>query len=291
MANKNVLRVPAVLAAVTLLSAYGAHAGPVRYDDGSETGNSGVWDPQQADVDSFGDQLDLGFNFDFFGATATRVQVNSSGQLELLSGTTILGSITIADSAATSAIYGRAAGAVDPLPALNGDAVTDGFRVQWNFANGLQAQLALFALGSGGSIIEFNYLSDLDGLDLSSGATSLGVIDPLVGTGFNLLDYLTSSQPSCLTTFGRGVLGADDDAPIDNCTSYFVDNALSSVALPAPFNTTNGGPAGSDPLADYRYLLRYTATTTPPSPVPEPATLTLLTLGLGALAARRRRRD
>lgn len=299
MPRKNVLQLSAVAVFVSaLLGAHGAQAGPLRYDDGTFTGNSGLWNPQGAGV-TFGNSLDLGFGLDFFGGTATSVQVTNSGTLNFLSGTTTLGSVTIADSLASSAIFGRAAGsALDPLPALGGDPVTDGFRVQWTFANGLQAQLALFALGSGGSLLEFNYLTNVEGVDYSNGAIPLGIVDPLSGTGFDLLSYLTASQPGCLKTFGRGVLVADPTDPTDGCTSYFVDNAFSSVALPSPFITTNGGAVGDDSIADYRYLLRYSATTTPPPPppppttVPEPATLALLTAGLAALAAtRRRRRD
>jgi hypothetical protein len=296
MSKKNVLQLSKIFLFVsTALGACAAQAGPLRYDDGSASNRPQVWEPQNGFVD-FGDQLDIGFGFDFFGGTANRVQVNNFGQLELLNGTTSLGSITLADTLANGrAIYGRAAGAVDPLPALIGDPVTNGFRVQWNFANGLQAQVALFSLGSGDSLIELNYLGGEAGIDLSLSPISLGLVTPASGTGFNLRNYLTGNpnQPGCLSTFGRGVLVADPDAPSDGCTSYFVDNTLSSLAIPAPFNTTNGGALGEEAVADYRYLLRYTATTTtPPNPVPEPATLTLLTLGFAALAAaRRRRRD
>jgi len=295
MANKNITRLSTIAAAVsTLLGAYSAHAGPLRYDNGSAaTGNAGVWDPQEGPVD-IGNQVDLNFDFNFFGGTATHVQVNNFGQLELLSDTGSLGFIQVADLLADSpALYSMTTG-VDPLPALGGDAVTDGFRVEWFAQDGLQAQISLFALASGGSMIEFNYLDFLsgNGIDLSSGATPLGLITPNSGTGFNLLDYLTASQPNCLATFGHGVLVGSPGDPTDGCTSYFVDGVFTSVALPTPFDTTNGGPTGEDAPADYRYLLRYGGNVTPPSPVPEPTTLVLLTAGIAALAAtRRKRRD
>lgn len=296
MRKQSVLHLSAIAVAVsTLLGASGAHAGPYRYDDGFATGNSGVWDPQSETLASFGTTLSLDFNFDFFGGTATSVQVNNGGTLEFKNGGTTLGLVTIADTIADSAAFGRAAGsATGPLPALDGDAVTNGFRVSWNFTNGLLGQIGLFSLASGDSLIEFNYLTNADGVDYSSGAISLGVINPVAGTGFNLLDYLTGSQPDCLKTFGRGVIVDNPGNSTLGCTSYFTDNALKSVALPTPFDTTNGGSTADEAVADYRYLFRYSATTTPPPPpttVPEPATLALLTAGLAALAAVRRRRD
>jgi hypothetical protein len=292
MSNKNVASWSTIAVVLSLVGAHGAHAGPLRYDDGSIGGTSGIWDPQQEQV-GFGDVLSLGFAFDFFGGTATSVQVNNLGTLDLLNGGTTLGSITIADLAADpgATIFGRAA-AGNPLPALGGDPVTAGFRVQWTFTNSLQAQLALFALGSGGSLIEFNYLVEgVTGLDLSTSTPALGVVTAAGTERFNLGSYLQASQPACLTTFGRGTLVADPAAPTDGCTSYFF-GAVTSVALPPPFDTTNGGTAGvDDALADYRYLSRYEATTTP-TPVPEPTTLTLLMAGFAALAAsRRKRRD
>jgi hypothetical protein len=273
----------------------------IRIDDGFSSGNSGVWIPQ-SDTATFGEFLDIGWELDFFGTVANSVLVNADGSLSFFNNanTNLLGAITPLQNGTPFefSTYGRAVEpGSDPLPPLNGDAIENAFRILWQNEDGFEAQLALFGLASGTTLIEFNYWDDVDfdvgfssGIDVS-GAT-VGLINTVGGgTQFDLLNYLTTNQQNCVST-----LGADDGDPETpasgtGCTAYFVDGVFASNTLPDPFVRANGGTADNDdPIADYRYLLSYAGTVTPPpTQVPEPGMLSLLGIGLAMLAIGRRR--
>src|SRR5690348_2002681 len=95
MLSKNVPKLSAITVLVSgLLGAYGAHAGPLRFDPSFAAGaTEATWVPQSDPVPSTG-ALDLGFNLNIFDGTATSLQVSNTGTLNFLSGTTTLGSVT-----------------------------------------------------------------------------------------------------------------------------------------------------------------------------------------------------
>jgi hypothetical protein len=253
-----------------------------------------VWVPQTESA-PFGEFLDIGWEFDFFGIVANSVLVNADGSLSFYNNanTNLLGAITPLQNASTFAFadYGRAVEPLsDPLPPLNGDVIENAFRILWQNDTGFQAQLALFGLESGGSLIEFNYWEGFNELpiDISGPGNTVGLITTVAGgTQFNLLNYVTANQPGCVGTFG---IDDGDPETSSGCTAYFVDSVFTSNALPEPFVRANGGSAANDdPLADFRYLLSYAGSVTPPVPVPEPSMLSLLAIGIVTLAIGRRR--
>ena len=285
----------------SLLATPALQAKPIRIDDGLAIGASGAW--TQLDGVTFDTQVSLGLNLGFFGGTADSFSVNSSGALSLFGGATQLGSITpgVAGDFASAFIFDSTI--ANPLQPVDGQAITDGFRATWTLSNGFESQLALFSVANGDSFIEFNYW---DGFDLEAGLDVSGVINPIIGLisntagpQFNLATYLAGNQAGCLSTFG-----AYNDATPPNateptqgtgCTAYFVDGTFSSTTLPPSFQVANGGTAEDfNPVANYRYLVRYSASGTPPPPppdqVPEPSVLSLLLAGLAMMALSWRRR-
>lgn len=290
MTNRAILRSSIAMAlGYALLAAPALHAKPIRIDDGLAIGASGAWQPVLGLT--FDTQTSLGLNLGFFGGTADTVSVNANGGISLFGGGVQLGSITAYGVLAEFPdAYVFDETLANPLPPVDGQAVTDAFRVRWSLANGFESQLALFTAANGDSFVEFNYWDGFnlsDGLDLSGSSAALGVISNTAGTQFDLGSYLTANQSGCLATLGA----FNDDTlpdpstptPGTGCTAYFVDGAFSSTLLPPSFQVANAGTAEEfNPVANYRYLVRLTgATTPPPTQVPEPSVLSLL---LGSLA-------
>jgi hypothetical protein len=285
-----------------LLVSTALEARPIRIDDGLAQGASGSWQNADFIEDS---PFALGFGVAFLGGTANTVVVNGSGGISLFDGATLLGSITAASVTAPAggSAWDETLG-FNPIPNVDALAIVDAFRVVWQSGDdGSQSQIALFTASNGDSFIELNYWDGFNfdfGINISESDSPLGLITNAASVEqFNLRSHVGANQAGCLTSWGA----FDDNTlpdpalptPGTGCTGYFPNGDLTGATtlLPPAFQVANGGTAEQfNPVANYRYVVRYAAgTTTPPTSVPEPGTLTLLLSGLLLTAAARWRKS
>jgi hypothetical protein len=276
-----------------LLLSTAAEARPIRIDDGTEVGSSGSWFP----IPDLSVPLTIGFELSFLGQTADSLEIDDGG-IRLFNGAVEVGSIlAFGDGLSPVASAHEWVTLDQPIGPVNGVDITDAFRVLFRSTDALKpitSQLAFFKAANGDSFIEFNYDDGnaSEGFDFSGGP-AFGVISDGT-TQFDLRSWVSANQSGCLGHWGA----FDDLTPPElnssECTAYFANGDLTSVGpLPLAFVAENGGSPdpSSNPIANYRYVVRYAAgTTQPPTPVPAPATLTLLLSGLVLTAAARSRK-
>lgn len=276
---------PLFLLAALLLQAATADARAIRIDDGE-----GAWTEPSPSSNVVSVQIDLGFEFNFFGETFTSVIIDPNGSVRFGDSAFIAPFLDATQTLAYSFSTTSAALATG---------IFDGFRVLWgDDESANQFQLAIFNFGSGNFGIEFNYAGITAGSDATS---SIGFsngddvdLDLLAVLGTLLGDPLTFDEYK-----GVGTDGLDSEqevcetpATILACNNY---SSISGLFGPGT-NVLPGGFDGfflTDPSfgvpVQGRYFFLVGDIVVDPTPVPEPGAFGLFAIGLAGLALRRRR--
>lgn len=276
--------IPLFLLAVLLLQAATADARAIRVDDGE-----GAWTEPSPSSNVVSLQIDLGFEFNFFGETFTSVIIDPNGSVRFSDSAFIAPFLDATQTLAYS---------FSTTTAALADGILDGFRVLWgDDESANQFQLAIFNFGSGNFGIEFNYAGITQGSDATS---SIGYNNG-AGTEVDLLDILGTLLGDPLTFVeyeGVGANGLDSELCESAGTILACNNYSSISGLFGPgTNLLPGGFDGfflTDPSfgvpVQGRYFFLVGEVVVDPSPVPEPGAFGLFAIGLAGLALRRRRR-
>lgn len=248
--------------------------------DGGSWDEVGIFDTDQNDVD-------IGFEFSFGGASGSTVDILTDGGIQIGSGAFF----PFLDATQTNVQF-----VVDLTNDFFDAAGIDrGFRVTWSVFSDAGAllneyQIALWDLASGAFAFEFNY----DGITFGSEDAQIGFedgaglsFDLLAGIPLNFDDYFGIGDAT--TNFPLNSSDCPSDVVLA-CNNFFwneMDFGTSPEILPdiangffrfVDVNDDEGASQG-------RYLFIGEVQES----VPEPTTLPLLGLGLIALAALRRR--